>query len=79
MKQISLFEHLLNERILILDGGFGSMVQGYKLTEQDFRGTRFAGFPGQLKGNYDLLSMTRPDIIRSIHRQYLDAGADIFT
>ncbi|MDR3267694.1 MAG: methionine synthase [Tannerella sp.] len=79
MKHRSLFENLLTERILILDGGLGSMIQEYKLTEQDYRGERLAGFSGQLKGNYDVLSITRPDIIRSIHRQYLDAGADIFT
>ena len=55
------------------------MIQGFGLGERDYRGERFADFPGQLKGNNDLLSITRPDIIASIHRQYLDAGADIFT
>ena len=55
------------------------MIQGYHLTEADYRGEQFAAFPGMLKGNNDLLSITRPDIIRDIHRQYLDAGADIFT
>ena len=55
------------------------MIQGYHLTEADYRGERFASFPGMLKGNNDLLSITRPDVIRDIHRQYLDAGADIFT
>ena len=74
-----LFKELLKERILILDGGMGTMIQKFKLTEQDYRGERFADFPGQLKGNNDLLCITRPDIIQSIHRQYLDAGADIFT
>ncbi|MDR0348444.1 MAG: methionine synthase [Tannerella sp.] len=78
-KNTLLFKNLLKERILILDGGMGTMIQKYKLTEEDYRGERFAGFPGQLKGNGDLLSITRPDIIRSVHRQYLDAGADIFT
>ncbi|MEG2067020.1 MAG: methionine synthase, partial [Tannerellaceae bacterium] len=72
------FIQLLKERILILDGGMGTMVQGFKLTEADYRGERFADFPGQLKGNNDLLCLTRPDVIMSIHRQYLDAGADIF-
>lgn len=72
------FLRLLNERILILDGGMGTMIQGFKLNEQDYRGERFADFPGQLKGNNDLLCITRPDVIQSIHRQYLDAGADIF-
>ena len=73
------FQELLKERILILDGGMGTMIQKYKLTEEDYRGERFADFPGQLKGNNDLLCITRPDVIQSIHRQYLDAGADIFT
>ena len=73
-----LFIRSLQERILILDGGMGTMIQGFKLNEQDYRGDRFADFPGQLKGNNDLLCLTRPDVIKSIHRQYLDAGADIF-
>ena len=73
------FLNLLQERILLLDGGMGTMIQGYHLTEADYRGERFASFPGMLKGNNDLLSITRPDVIRDIHRQYLDAGADIFT
>ena len=72
------FIRSLQERILILDGGMGTMIQGFKLNEQDYRGDRFADFPGQLKGNNDLLCITRPDVIKSIHRQYLDAGADIF-
>lgn len=72
-------QQLLKERILILDGGMGTMIQGFKLTEEDYRGERFADYPGQLKGNNDLLNITRPDVIRAIHRQYLDAGADIFT
>ncbi len=73
------FLNLLKERILILDGGMGTMIQGFKLTEADYRGERFADFPGMLRGNNDLLCITRPDVIRSIHKQYLDAGADIFT
>ena len=73
------FLNLLQERILLLDGGMGTMIQGYHLTEADYRGEQFTSFPGMLKGNNDLLSITRPDIIRDIHRQYLDAGADIFT
>ena len=64
-------------RILILDGAMGTMIQQYPLTEADFRGTRFASLPGQLKGNNDLLCLTRPDIIADIHRKYLAAGADI--
>lgn len=73
-----LFINLLKERILILDGGMGTMIQGYKLTESDYRGERFASLPGQMKGNNDMLCITRPDVIKAIHRQYLDAGADIF-
>ena len=64
-------------RTLILDGAMGTMIQQYPLTEADFRGTRFATLPGQLKGNNDLLCLTRPDIIADIHRRYLAAGADI--
>lgn len=75
----SSFTELLNQRILILDGGMGTMIQRFKLTEADYRGERFADFPGQQKGNNDLLSLTRPDVIASIHREYLDAGADILT
>ena len=73
-----MFLNALKERILILDGGMGTMVQGFKLTEKDYRGEQFADWPGDLKGNNDLLCITRPDVIKSIHRQYLDAGADIF-
>ncbi|MDR2968904.1 MAG: methionine synthase, partial [Tannerellaceae bacterium] len=69
---------LLRERILILDGGMGTMIQRYGLTEADYRGERFANCTGEQKGNNDLLNITRPDVIRSIHRQYLEAGADIF-
>ncbi|WP_461141543.1 methionine synthase [Spirosoma pomorum] len=68
---------LLRERILVLDGAMGSMIQQYNLTEDDYRGERFADWPHDLKGNNDLLSLTKPDVIREIHRQYLDAGADI--
>lgn len=68
---------LVRERILILDGAMGTMIQQYNLTEEDFRGKRFAQTPGQLKGNNDILCLTRPDVIRDIHRKYLAAGADI--
>ncbi|NTV29839.1 MAG: methionine synthase, partial [Candidatus Omnitrophica bacterium] len=68
---------LLKERILILDGAMGTMVQRHRPTEADYRGTRFRDWPVDLKGNNDLLSLTRPDIISDIHRQYLAAGADI--
>ena len=70
-------EELAHERILILDGAMGTMIQQYGLTEADFRGKRFSDIPGQLKGNNDLLCLTRPDIIEDIHRKYLTAGADI--
>ncbi len=68
---------LLERRILILDGAMGTTIQGYKLSEADFRGERFAASAGELKGNNDLLSLTRPDVIREIHSKYLAAGADI--
>jgi 5-methyltetrahydrofolate--homocysteine methyltransferase len=70
-------ENLLSDRILILDGAMGTMIQRYNLTEEDFRGERFRDFDVLLKGNNDLLSITRPDVIREIHREYLAAGADI--
>ena len=69
----------LEERILILDGGLGTMIQGFQLSEKDYRGARFADHPIALKGNNDLLNITRPDIICAIQRQYLEAGADICT
>jgi 5-methyltetrahydrofolate--homocysteine methyltransferase len=67
----------LEERILVLDGAMGTMIQGYELGEADYRGSRFADHPSSLKGNNDLLCLTQPDIIRAIHREYLEAGADI--
>ncbi|AUM01284.1 methionine synthase [Rhodocyclaceae bacterium] len=67
----------LARRILILDGGMGTMIQQYKLGEGDYRGTRFLDHPKDLKGNNDLLVLTRPDVIGAIHRAYLEAGADI--
>ncbi|HOM62576.1 MAG TPA: methionine synthase [Dysgonamonadaceae bacterium] len=70
-------QDILPSRILILDGAMGTMIQRYKLTESDYRGERFKDFPVLLKGNNDLLSLTRPDIIGEIHRAYLEAGADI--
>ena len=68
---------LLRQRILILDGAMGTMIQRYQLGEQDYRGERFKGHPKDLKGNNELLQFTRPDVIREIHAQYLAAGADI--
>ena len=69
--------YFVKERILILDGAMGTRIQTYGLQEEDFRGDRFIGLPGQIKGNNDILSLTRPDVITDIHRQYLLAGADI--
>ncbi|KPK84635.1 MAG: methionine synthase [Bacteroides sp. SM23_62_1] len=67
----------LNKRILVMDGAMGSLIQEYQLTESDYRGERFRDYPYDLKGNYDFLSITCPDIIKKIHLLYLDAGADI--
>ncbi len=67
----------LERSILILDGAMGTMIQRHGLTEADYRGERFADWPSDLKGNNDLLTLTRPDVIGGIHRQYLEAGADI--
>jgi 5-methyltetrahydrofolate--homocysteine methyltransferase len=68
---------ILSKRILILDGAMGTMIQRHKLEEEDFRGERFKNFDHPLKGNNDLLSLIRPDIIKDIHREYFNAGADI--
>jgi len=70
-------EALLRARILILDGAMGTMIQEYRLSEADYRGQRFADHPHDLKGNNDLLVLTRPQVIREIHEQYLAAGADV--
>jgi 5-methyltetrahydrofolate--homocysteine methyltransferase len=67
----------LEKRILILDGAMGTMIQRYKLTDADYRGERFKDFPHDIKGNNDLLSLTRPDVISAIHKDYLEAGTDI--
>lgn len=73
----ALLQAALAGRILVLDGAMGTMIQKHALQEADFRGDRFADWPRDLKGNNDLLSLTRPDIIQDIHRQYLEAGCDI--
>lgn len=70
-------ENLLSKKILVIDGAMGTMVQQYKLKEADYRGERFKDHPKDLKGNNDLLCLTRPDVISEIHREYLEAGADI--
>ncbi len=68
---------VLREKILILDGAMGSLIQQYNLTDADYRGERFKNFPHEVKGNNDLLSITRPDVIKEIHAKYFTAGADI--
>ena len=70
-------ENILRERILVLDGAMGTMIQRYNLEEKDFRNEQLRDHPHPLKGNNDLLSITRPDIIKEIHKQYFEAGADI--
>src|SRR5210317_85976 len=70
-------EQQLANRILLLDGAMGTMIQSYGLKEHDYRGERFADWPIELRGNNDLLSLTRADIITEIHEAYLEAGADI--
>ena len=75
--QTKTIQQLIRERILVLDGAMGTMIQQYNLSEADFRGERFKDIPGQLKGNNDLLCLTRPEVIEDIHRKYVVAGADI--
>jgi len=68
---------ILKERILVLDGAMGTMIQRYKLTEKDYRGEQFKDHPCEVKGNNDMLSITQPHIIQEIHAQYLEVGSDI--
>ncbi len=75
--RLQALQQALKERILILDGGMGTMIQSYRLEESDYRGTRFADWPSDVKGNNDLLLLSRPDVIAAIEKAYLDAGADI--
>jgi len=75
--RIALLMQSLEQRILVLDGAMGTMIQGYGLDEEQYRGERFSDWPQDVKGNNDLLSITRPAVIQEIHRQFLDAGADI--
>src|SRR5687768_3457426 len=70
-------EALLRERILLLDGAMGTMIQRARLAEEDYRGSRFRDWPRELRGNNDLLSLTQPRLVSDIHTQYLQAGADI--
>src|ERR1700742_4041421 len=70
-------QQALQKRILVIDGAMGTMIQRHKLQEEDYRGERFKDWPSDVKGNNDLLSITQPDIIIGIHKEYLEAGADI--
>ena len=72
-------QDLAQQRILVLDGAMGTMIQKYQLTEADFRGEMFKDIAGQMKGNNDMLCMTRPEVIADIHRKYLEVGADIIS
>ena len=77
MPRLSRLPQLLAERILLIDGAMGTMLQTYRLGETEYRGTRFADWPSDLKGNNDLLVLTQADIVGAIHAEYLAAGADI--
>ena len=79
MGHINRLKEQCGRKILILDGAMGTEIQKYNLTEADFRGERFADVPGQMKGNNDVLNLTRPDVISDIYRRYLEAGADIIS
>ncbi len=79
IERITCLKDQLKERILILDGAMGSMLQSYRLSEEDFRGERFANHPSELKGYNDLLSLTQPQVVREIHAAYCQAGADIIS
>ena len=70
-------DDLIRQKILVLDGAMGTMIQQYQLEEKDFTGSQFVGHSHDLKGNNDILSLTRPDVIQKIHEAYLEAGADI--
>src|SRR5262249_49803507 len=76
-ERIKRLRELLAQRIVLLDGAMGTMIQEHKLDERGFRGDRFRGHGRDLKGNNDILTLTRPDIVGAIHRTYLEAGADI--
>ena len=73
----AIIEKILSERIMVIDGAMGTMIQTYQLSEEDYRGERFKDFPHSVKGNNDLLVLTRPDVVAAIHKEFLDAGADI--
>jgi len=75
--RIALLENLMKERVVIMDGAMGTMLQGYKFSEEDFRAERFKDWHRQLQGNNDLLNLTQPDAVRDVHLEYFRAGADI--
>jgi 5-methyltetrahydrofolate--homocysteine methyltransferase len=77
MNTQQLLQSLLQQRILVLDGAMGTMIQKYKLSEEDYRGERFKDYSILIQGNNDLLSLTQPDIIKDIHKSYLEVGSDI--
>ena len=77
MSTVATLEALLRERIVLLDGAMGTMIQRARLAEEDYRGARFRDWPRELRGHNDLLSLTQPRLVRDIHAQYLEAGADI--
>src|SRR5512139_2664183 len=77
--RIAALQTALRERILVLDGAMGTMLQGYGLAEADYRGARFADHPRDLRGANDVLSLTRPDVVLAIHERYLAAGADLIS
>ncbi len=77
MARIDLLYKIIKERVLLLDGAMGSLIQKHRLEEEDFRTERFKEHDSPLKGNNDLLSITQPEIIKGIHKQYLEAGSDI--
>ena len=75
--QTAAIEEILTRRIMVLDGAWGTTIQGYQLEEEDFRGERFKDHPVDVKGNADMLVLTQPQIVEEIQRSYLEAGADI--
>ena len=76
-ERVAQLKALLDQRIVVLDGAWGTMLQGAKLTPEDYRGDRFTDHPRDVTGDPDLLNLTRPDVVLDVHRQYLAAGADI--
>ncbi|HKR34758.1 MAG TPA: homocysteine S-methyltransferase family protein, partial [Steroidobacteraceae bacterium] len=76
-ERLNALRQALTQRILVIDGAMGTMIQGYRLGESDYRGERFESWPCDLKGNNDILVLTQPKIVAEIHRAYLEAGADI--